>query len=105
MPVIKGGEDTAPRGDNLDWERPLPGFRFVLFEMTDFATNSYRFYYLAWQPTLFDAGAVVRIWGRRGGQQQHHSPQPFASLEDAWPLLRSIIKTRLRHGYRVTSFE
>jgi hypothetical protein len=31
------------------------------------------------------------------------SPQPFASLEEAWPLLRSIIRARLRHGYRVTA--
>lgn len=89
----------------MDWEKPLPGFRLLLFEMTDYAMNSHRFYYLAWQPTLLDAGTVVRIWGRKGGQQRHLSPQPFASLEDAWPLLRSIIKTRLRHGYRVALSE
>ena len=81
----------------------MPNFCFVLFEMSDREMNRHRFYYLAWQPTLFDAGAVVRIWGRKGGQQRHLSPQPFASLEDAWPLLRSIIKMRLRHGYRVVS--
>jgi predicted DNA-binding WGR domain protein len=85
----------------VDWEKPLPGFRFVLFEMTEREINRHRFYYLAWQRTLLDAGAVVRIWGRKGGHQRHLSPQPFASLEDAWPLLRAIIKTRLRHGYRV----
>ena len=85
----------------MDWEKPLPDFRFVLFTLTDREANKQRFYYLAWQPTLLDAGAVVRIWGRKGGHQRHLSPQPFASLENAWPLLRSIIKTRLRHGYRV----
>lgn len=89
----------------MDWEEPPPGFRFVLFEITDPETNRQRFYYLAWQPTLLDAGAVVRIWGRKGGNQRHLSPQPFASLEDAWPLLRSIIKARLRHGYRVVRRE
>lgn len=85
----------------MDWEKPPSDFRFVLFEMTDHKTNRHRFYYLAWQETLLDAGAVVRIWGRKGGHQRHLSPQPFASLEDAWSLLRSIIKTRLRHGYCV----
>jgi len=87
----------------LDWEKPFPDFHFVLFALTDSRTNKYRFYYLAWLPTLFDTGAVVRIWGRRGSQQRHLSPQPFASLEDAWPLLRAIIKKRLRHGYRVAA--
>jgi predicted DNA-binding WGR domain protein len=85
----------------MDWENPPPDFCFVLFELTNREKNKQRFYYLAWGPTLLDARAVVRIWGRIGGQQKHLSPQPFASLEEAWPLLRSIIKARLRHGYAI----
>jgi len=84
-----------------DWEKPPPGFSCLLFEKTDHAKNVCRFYLLGYQPTLLDAGAVVRIWGRRGGRQRHLSPQPFDSLEEAWPLLRSIIRRRLRHGYKV----
>jgi predicted DNA-binding WGR domain protein len=89
----------------LDWEQPPPDFSYVLFDATERRTNKQRFYYLGWQQTLLDAGAVVRIWGRKGGHQRHLSPQSFESLEEAWPLLRSIIKRRLRHGYKIVEPE
>ncbi len=76
-------------------------FSRMLFDLTDPTENVYRFYYLAWQPTLFDRGAVVRIYGRKGGQQRALSPVPFESLEEAWPMIRGIVRKRLRHGYRV----
>jgi predicted DNA-binding WGR domain protein len=85
----------------MDWENPPPGFQYILFELINPHKNMRRFYYLGFQATLIDESAVVRFWGRIGGQQRHLSPQPFASLEEAWPLLRSIIRARLRHGYRV----
>lgn len=50
---------------------------------------------------LLHSKAVVRIYGRKGQTQRLITPQPFDSLEAAWPLLRAIIKARLRHGYRV----
>lgn len=56
--------------------------------------------YLAWQSTLFDVGAVVRLWGRKGETQREMST-PFTTLDEAWPLLRRLIRTRLRRGYRV----
>ena len=85
----------------MDWEKPPSDFHYVLFERVDPEKNINRFYYLGWTRTIFDAGAVIRLWGRKGGQQQTVQPAPFDSLDEAWPLIRSIIKARLRNGYRV----
>ena len=78
-------------------------FRYMLFELVDPDENKRRFYYLAWQRTLFAEGAVVRIYGRMGGAQRALSPVPFDSLEEAWPLIRETVRRRLRHGYRIVS--
>ena len=83
------------------WETPPADFRFILFERVNPAKNEHRYYYLGWQPTLVEKGAVVRLFGRKGGPQRMIAPQPFGSLEEAWPLIRSVIKTRLTHGYRI----
>jgi predicted DNA-binding WGR domain protein len=83
------------------WDTPPTDFRFLLFERVNPEKNESRFYYLGWQPTLLDEGAVVRLFGRKNGAQRMLTPQPYASLEEAWPLLRAIIKTRLRHGYKI----
>lgn len=50
-----------------DWTHPPPGFTYALFDRVSPARNENRFYRIGWQPTLFDAGAVVRIYGRKGG--------------------------------------
>jgi predicted DNA-binding WGR domain protein len=71
-----------------------------LFERVNPNRNEVRFYYLAWQPTLFDAGAVVRLWGRKG-ESQTELATPFETLAEAWPTLRRLIRTRLRRGYRL----
>ncbi len=78
-------------------------FRYILFEKTDRKQNIARFYYLAWQATLLDTGAVVRLYGRKGGWQRMLAPLPFASLRDARPMLNALIKRRLKRGYRVMS--
>lgn len=85
----------------MTYETPPDNFTYILFERTNTAENIARFYYLGWQPTLIDTGAVIRIYGRKNGAQQTITPQPFNSLAEAWPLLRGVIKARLRHGYRV----
>ena len=86
------------------WEIPPADFRFLLFDRVNPAKNEHRYYYLGWQPTLVDKGAVVRLFGRKNGAQRMISPQPFESLQAAWPFLRAIIKTRLRHNYRIVQF-
>ncbi len=40
----------------------------VRFESRDPAKNRARFYTLTWQPALWGGGAIVRRWGRLGGQ-------------------------------------
>ena len=85
----------------MNWETPPAGFRYILFERVNRERNEERYYYLAWQSTLIHANAVVRLYGRKGETQRLVTPQPFNSLAEAWPLIRAIIKTRLRHGYRV----
>ena len=84
---------------DVDDLRPL--FTYLLLERVDLAKNENRFYYLAWQPSLFDYGTVVRMYGRRDGQQRKLTPLPYPSLADAWPLIRSLIRRRLRHGYQI----
>jgi predicted DNA-binding WGR domain protein len=86
----------------MDWESPPQNFRFVLFDRTDRSKNAHRFYWVGWQPTLFDERAVVRIYGRKG-ETQRTVTTPFDSLEQAWPLIRSVIKARLRHGYQIVA--
>jgi predicted DNA-binding WGR domain protein len=88
-----------------NWDAPPTDFSFILFERVRPEHNERRYYYLAYQPTLFDDGAVIRLYGRKGVSQRLITPQPFGSLQAAWPLLREIIKTRLRHGYRIVQPE
>ncbi len=93
-------DDENELKNPMDWESPPPGFRFVLFDRTEPAQNTYRFYLIGWLPTLFDDGAVVRLYGRKGATQKVLMT-PFPSIEQAWPFIRSVIKARLRHGYRI----
>jgi hypothetical protein len=79
-----------------------PGFTYLLLEQVNPEKNEQRFYYLAWQPTLFEHGAILRIYGRKGGQRQIMSPLPYPALAEAWPLIRKIIRRRLQHGYHIT---
>lgn len=88
----------------MNWEVPPAGFRFVLFDRTEPGQNVYRYYLVAWWPTLFEEGAVVRAYGRKGISQTVRLT-PFASLAEAWPFLRATTKARLRHGYRVVDPE
>jgi predicted DNA-binding WGR domain protein len=84
----------------IDVEALKPGFRCLYLQRVSQEKNQARFYLLSWQPTLF-GWAVVRSYGRIGCWQRAMPPLSFDSLEQAWPLLRTIIKRRLRHGYQV----
>ena len=86
----------------MDVNTPWPGFTYLLFERVNPARNEARFYYVAWQPTLLDEGAVARIYGRKAGHQHVLAPVPFSSLEEAWPLIRATVRRRLKHRYRLT---
>ena len=64
-------------------------------EPVNLQKNQARFYLLSWQPTLF-GWAVVRSYGRIGCWHRAMPPLPFDSLEQAWPLLRTIMRLRSR---------
>lgn len=93
-------DQTADLTMLLNGGTPPATFRYALFERVNPEQNEARFYYLAWQPTLVDAGAVVRLWGRKGASQRELAT-PFETPDEAWPMLRRLIRTRLRRGYRV----
>ena len=84
----------------MDWNEPPAGFRSALFERIEPQKNMRRVYLVGWHPTLFDEGAVVRLFGRKG-QSQHVIFKAYPSLEEAWPFIRSLIRARLRHHYRL----
>lgn len=69
----------------MDWHDPPTDFKFILFDRPAPSENAYRFYYIGWQPTLFNERAVVCLWGRKGESQRSRMLH-FASLDEAWPL-------------------
>jgi len=84
----------------MDVEALRPGLRCPRLERVHPGKDEARFYLASSQPTL-SGWAVERSYGRMGRWQRLIPPLPFGSLEEAWPLVRAIIKRRLRHGYRV----
>ena len=84
------------------WAAAPENFHYLLFDRVNPAKGDNKFYFLAWQRTLFGESAVVRIYGRKGGGQRV-LVSPFPSLGEAWPFIRRHIRTRLRHGYRLLS--
>lgn len=85
----------------MEIEHLRDGFTYLLLERVNPAKNENRFYYLAWQPSLFAAGAVMRSYGRKDGRRRTLAPLVYDSFEEAWPVIRAILRRRLRHGYRV----
>ena len=85
---------------SIDINSLQPGFKYLLFERVNRKRNEFRYYYLSWQPSLFDRGTVVRTYGRLTGQSRTLAPVPYPTLDDAWPLIRAII-ARLRNGYAI----
>ncbi len=74
---------------------------YAQLESIDPTKNRARFYTLAWQPTLWDGGALVCTWGRIGGRGRSLT-RFFPDRQSAQPLIERIIKRRVRRGYRVT---
>ena len=82
----------------------LTAFRaYVRSESRDPRQNRDRYYDLLWQPTLFGAGALVRVWGRRG-QSATTRVSTFPDRACAEKDVRQLVRTRLRHGYQVTDW-
>ena len=81
----------------------LCGFNaHLMLVHTNTRTHRRRFYWIAWQPTLPGEWALVRQWGRMGSPGRIKVSYP-ASREAAAGKIRRLLRTRLRHGYRVTA--
>ena len=75
----------------------------VRFVSLDAAKNRARFYTITWQPALWGGGAIVRRWGRLGGQGRaltHFYPDR-ASVQAS---VERLIRRRLRRGYQVVAW-
>jgi hypothetical protein len=57
--------------------------------------NQARLYLLSWHPPFFGWG-LLRICGRSGHWQRVMPPLPFDSPDDAWPVIRAIMRLRGR---------
>lgn len=86
----------------LDIEVLRTDFTSLYLKRIEPAHNVRRFYYIGWHEMLYGM-AVIRIYGRIGGHQRMMAPIIFDSLDEAWPLIRQTIRTRLRHGYVVVT--
>ncbi len=74
----------------------------ILMHHIDPQQNKARYYFIAVGPSLVDDYAVLRFWGRLGGQQQG-LVTPCASPEEANKLARRLVRRRLRNGYQFVS--
>ena len=88
--------ETNTRNKIIDKDWLLHNFSVLLFE------RDTRFYYLAWQATLLSDGAVIRVFGRKGVWQRS-IVNPYPTLVDALPLLQTLIRRRINHGYHLTT--
>ena len=94
---------STPRyNPRMDWEHCPDTFGYVRFERCAPQENVNRYYILAWQPTLFGTGAVVRQFGRKG-QSQRMLFNEFPTLDAACPFMRAAIRARLRHNYHLVA--
>jgi predicted DNA-binding WGR domain protein len=77
---------------------PPPEGRSALFHRIDPARNEARSYYVLVGPALLDRHAVVRVWGRIGGQQRM-MVTPCQTDAKARSLATKLIRLRLKRGY------
>ncbi len=77
---------------------------YVRLRSVDPARDRDRSYTLTWTPALFEGGALVRCWGRTGGAE-HTRSDYYSDRADAQAHVEAILRRRLRHGYRVITWE
>ena len=74
----------------------------VLLHRINVQKNEARFYLVSVGPSLLDAYAVMRVWGRIGGHQRS-MVSPCASMEEAQTLADRLVRRRIKRGYWVVS--
>ena len=70
----------------------------VLLHRINVQKNEARFYLVSVGPSLLDAYAVMRTWGRIGGHQRS-MVSPCASAEEAETLADRLVRRRIKRGY------
>ena len=70
--------------------------RFVKVNPTK---NERRWYVISWGPTLFDTWAVVRTWGRLGGNWSQCRVEEFATEHEVVAEVKVQIERRMKRGY------
>jgi predicted DNA-binding WGR domain protein len=77
---------------------PIGWDKSILLHRINLARNEARFYYVLVGPALLDRHAVIRVWGRIGGQQRI-MVTPCETDDEARTLAEKLIQLRLKHGY------
>ena len=72
------------------------------FVKVDPERNVWRWYTIAWGPTLFGGYAVVRSWGRLGTDWSQCKSEIFEEGEAARAEADAQARRRLRRGYTET---
>ena len=101
--TIGGHVSTLPTPDPSAVEQVARCARRVRFVSLDPAKNRARCYTITWQPALWGGGAIVRRWGRLGGQGRAliaFSPD-WASTQAS---VERQIQRRLGRGYQVVAW-
>lgn len=62
--------------------------------------NEARFYLVEVGPSLLDPWAVIRLWGRIGGQQKG-LVTPCQSATEAEALAGRLVRRKLKRGYTI----
>ncbi len=101
---VEAEKHSDEGGISVDWREAQEDFRSVRLEKIDGGQNAHRYYQVCFQPTLLDEGAVLRMYGRKGGQQRLLIT-PATNLVQAWPLIRRTVQRRLQHGYQVVALD
>ncbi len=76
----------------------------VRLTSVDPAANRFRVYALSWRPTRWGDFALVQTWGRLGSPARSRATF-FASRPLAQEAIARLRRRRLRHGYRVVTWE
>lgn len=61
----------------MDIDQLQHGFTYLLLERISPEKNENRFYSLAWQPSLFAEGAIVRSYGRKHSHRGTLTPRSY----------------------------
>ncbi len=89
------------------WEHNLQieaeGYSIFCFAKDNPEKNCFRRYIISYQPSLWDKYTVSRQWGRVGSDKQFHRDEHFRSPRPALARVQSLIKRRVKRGYRLTT--